>query len=48
METRSKLPFFTYSKRKQFKIRNMEVWAVGDLPVKDDEDGGGDGQVENQ
>ncbi|EDV99216.1 MTOR-associated protein MEAK7 [Drosophila grimshawi] len=31
------------SKRKQFKIRNMEVWAVGDLPVKDDEEGG-DGQ----
>lgn len=23
----------------------MEVWAVGDLPVKDDEDGGGEGQV---
>ncbi|KAH8412844.1 hypothetical protein KR009_006226 [Drosophila setifemur] len=33
------------SKRKQFKIRNMEVWAVGDLPVKDeDEEGAGDGQ----
>ncbi|XP_034098246.1 MTOR-associated protein MEAK7 isoform X1 [Drosophila nasuta] len=32
------------SKRKQFKIRNMEVWAVGDLPVKDDEEGGGEGQ----
>ncbi|XP_030556702.1 MTOR-associated protein MEAK7 [Drosophila novamexicana] len=31
------------SKRKQFKIRNLEVWAVGDLPVKD-EDEGGDGQ----
>lgn len=24
----------------------MEVWAVGDLPVKDDEDGGGEGQVD--
>lgn len=34
------------SKRKQFKIRNMEVWAAGDLPVKDeDEEGAGDGQV---
>ncbi|TDG48588.1 hypothetical protein AWZ03_004917 [Drosophila navojoa] len=32
------------SKRKQFKIRNLEVWAVGDLPVKDDEEGGGDNQ----
>ncbi|XP_064541911.1 MTOR-associated protein MEAK7 [Drosophila montana] len=31
------------SKRKQFKIRNMEVWAVGDLPVKEDDEGG-DGQ----
>lgn len=31
------------SKRKQFKIRNMEVWAVGDLPVKD-EDEEGEGQ----
>ncbi|KAH8282125.1 hypothetical protein KR054_005703 [Drosophila jambulina] len=30
------------SKRKQFKIRNMEVWAVGDLPVKEgDEEGEG-------
>lgn len=26
----------------------MEVWAVGDLPVKDeDEEGAGDGQVSN-
>ncbi|KAM8716230.1 hypothetical protein ACLKA7_003159 [Drosophila subpalustris] len=31
------------SKRKQFKIRNLEVWAVGDLPVKDEE-----GNVEGQ
>ncbi|KAH8411890.1 hypothetical protein KR222_001284 [Zaprionus bogoriensis] len=34
----------SYSKKKQFKIRNLEVWAVGDLPVKDDEEGGGEGQ----
>ncbi|BFF94630.1 MTOR-associated protein MEAK7 [Drosophila madeirensis] len=32
------------SKRKQFKIRNMEVWAVGDLPVKGEDEEGGDGQ----
>ncbi|XP_030383365.1 MTOR-associated protein MEAK7 [Scaptodrosophila lebanonensis] len=31
------------SKRKQFKIRNLEVWAAGDLPVKT-EDQDGDGQ----
>ncbi|EDW77895.1 uncharacterized protein Dwil_GK24727 [Drosophila willistoni] len=32
------------SKRKQFKIRNLEVWAAGDLPVKDEDEDGGDGQ----
>jgi len=36
------LYFSFHSKRKQFKIRNMEVWAVGDLPVKEgDEEGNG-------
>lgn len=29
------------SPSKEFKIKNLEVWGVGDLPLRDDEEEGG-------